>query len=133
MAIRKIDHVNIRTPRLEETIRFYVDMLGMKATFSPGATDMSRSAWLCDERGDAAIHVGSSEVSYPGDEAAPASAGEGSGRVHHVAFECSDHGRMLDWLRQCDQEVRLNDVPEAGLRQIFVRDPNDILVELNFR
>jgi len=29
-------------------------------------------------------------------------------------------------------EHRLNEVPAAGLRQIFVLDPNGVLLELNF-
>jgi catechol 2,3-dioxygenase-like lactoylglutathione lyase family enzyme len=114
MAVRKIDHVNIRTPRVADTVRFYVDLLGMKAVPRPGTEDMASSAWLCDATGQAAIHVG-------------------SGRVHHAAFECSDYSAMRARLEAGNQIVGLSEVPQIALRQIFVRDPNGILVELNFR
>ena len=63
MAILHIDHVNIRTPRVAETVRFYVELLAMKAEPAPGADDMARGAWLYTEDGRAAVHVGSADSS----------------------------------------------------------------------
>ena len=132
VPINQIDHVNIRTSRFEETIVFYADVLAMKAMPLPGAADITEAAWLCDAAGRPAIHLSSLTTRFPvGDM--PEVSGEGSGKVHHVAFECSDYDAMLAGLRACNQQVDLNDVPQIALRQIFVRDPNGILVELNFR
>jgi len=127
MAIRTLDHVNIHTPRVAETLRFYGDLLGMRAAPPPGSDDMARGAWIYDPEGRPVVHVVSSEL------VEGSVAGEGSGRVHHVAFECSDYDAMRADLEARDAVEQLNEVAEIGLRQIFVRDPNGILLELNFR
>jgi catechol 2,3-dioxygenase-like lactoylglutathione lyase family enzyme len=132
MAIRNIDHVNIRTRSVAETVRFYVDCLGMKATPTPVSEDMNESAWLCDEGVRAAIHVGSAAIRYAADETAPAETAEGSGKLHHVAFECSDYAAMVARLEARKQRFDVGGIPEIKLRQLFVRDPNGILIELNF-
>ena len=133
MAILHIDHVNIRTPRVAETVRFYVELLAMKAEPAPGADDMARGAWLYIEDGRAAVHVGSADSRFLAEHDIAGASPEGSGRVHHVAFECSDYDRTRGDLEARAVDFQLNDVPQIGLRQIFIRDPNGILVELNFR
>lgn len=134
MGIRKLDHVNIRTPHLEATIAFYTDVLGMKAAPPLGmAGDITDAAWIFDDAGQAAIHLGRAGLLYPGDAAIAPPADPGSAMVHHVAFECDDHGAMLGRIEAAGVEHFRNDMIAFGLRQIFAHDPNGILVELNFR
>lgn len=134
MAIRKLDHVNIRTPHLEATIAFYGDVLGMRAAPPLGmAGEITDAAWIYDDSGAAALHVGRAGTPYPGDDGIAPPADPGSAMVHHVAFDCDDHGGMLGRIEAAGVEHFRNDLPAFGLRQIFARDPNGVLVELNFR
>ena len=44
MTINSLDHYNIQTARLEETIEFYVDVLGFFNGYRPGVR--GTGAWL---------------------------------------------------------------------------------------
>jgi catechol 2,3-dioxygenase-like lactoylglutathione lyase family enzyme len=137
MQIQKLDHVNIQTPHLADTLRFYEDVLGLKAGPTPGGTDTSRAAWVYDKNGFPILHIGQiiAERRLPGDrpsdiETRPT---RGGGVVHHVAFEGSGHDQFVEKLTELGVSFDRNEIPSINLRQIFLRDPNDILIELNFR
>ncbi|HEY4546963.1 MAG TPA: VOC family protein [Pedomonas sp.] len=133
MSINSLDHVNIRTSRLDESIAFYRDILGLTVGTIPGFQDTSRGAWIEAGNGRAVIHL---NAAMPG----PDFLGEdrnwseikGSGRVHHVAFDCTDFEAMHQRLTDAGIPLKLNTVEAINLRQIFIQDPNDVLLELNF-
>lgn len=132
MPINTLDHVNIRTDKLQATYAFYGDLLGLVVTPPPGCADVAMGAWLCDRGQRAVLHVASIDAAYgDGQEGTPA--GSGGGAIHHVAFDCSDYDAMYAHILRGHQVLRLNEIPSIGLRQIFLKDPNGILVELNFR
>ncbi|MCZ4344161.1 VOC family protein [Sphingomonadaceae bacterium G21617-S1] len=131
MAVRKLEHVNIRTRRLLETIQFYQEILDMEATPSPGG-DMTKGAWIRDTSGQAIVHLVSADVPLTTRLSAPA-VDSGSGAIDHVALECDGYEDMQHRMERHGLTHRCNTIPSIGLRQIFVEDPNGVLVELNFR
>ena len=58
--------------------------------------------------------------------------GQDTGAVHHVALACYGHDAMLATLDRLGLEHRENHVVAIDLKQIFVRDPNGVLLELNY-
>ena len=133
MTVASLDHVNIFSSRMRETIAFYVDLLGMEAK-SPMGGDISEAAWIFAANGHPVIHLGSASggTDFLG-EASSGRPAAGSGVIHHVALECTDYAAMRARLERSEHPLRFNDVPQMDLRQIFIHDPNGILVELNFR
>ena len=144
--ISKLDHVNIVTKNIGETVRFYTEVLGMKNAPLPGGMVSDRNAFICDDNDNAVLHVQGVDPANP--QATfdsihqrlgnlRSSIGledlEGSASIEHVAFACQDYDKVRDRLGRHGLEMRLNDVPQMGLRQIFVNDPNGITLELNFR
>ncbi|MFV0277599.1 MAG: VOC family protein [Parahaliea sp.] len=131
MTIEAIDHINIRTTDVVATSEFFARVLDMEVRDTPGFPDRAIAAWLCDAAGRAVVHVGNADVGYPweGDiEVSP----RGSGRVHHVAFSCSGYDSMVQRLSTQGFDFQSNLVEDIGLRQLFLSDPNGILLELNF-
>ncbi|MCY4502300.1 MAG: glyoxalase, partial [Alphaproteobacteria bacterium] len=57
----------------------------------------------------------------------------GSGCIDHVAFAAEGFDRYAAFLGEQGYEHETRLVPGGKLRQIFVRDPNEVLIELNFR
>jgi hypothetical protein len=57
----------------------------------------------------------------------------GCGCIDHVALEGQDYDRFGERLRSLGIAHWCNDVPAAGLKQIFITDPDGICLELNFR
>lgn len=131
MRIEAIDHVNIRTHDVPATSRFFADVLGMSVIDTPGFPDRTKAAWVCDGEGRAVVHLGTADVVYPWEQA-PEVAPPGSGRVHHVALRCAGYEAIRHRLADKGLEYRTNEVREIGLRQLFVSEPNGILLELNF-
>ncbi|MBV8681242.1 MAG: VOC family protein [Caulobacteraceae bacterium] len=121
MAIRGIDHINIGTPRLEETKRFFLDVLGLTEGWRPPFA--FGGAWLY--AGDTAVvHlVELAEAKGPSSDAA----------LDHFAFRIDDLEGVVRRLDEAGIAYRLTDVPGSQARQVFVRDLNGVNIELNWR
>jgi hypothetical protein len=55
--ISKLDHVNIVTKNIGETIRFYTEVLGMKNAPLPGGMASNKNAFICDDNDNAVLHI----------------------------------------------------------------------------
>lgn len=132
MAVRTLDHVNIRTPDVAGTAAFFRDVLGLEARPRPGMTTIEDGCWIHDPAGRAVIHIGSPAMRYPSDAERPFAPGSGSGAIHHVAFECDDIEEMLVRLVAAGIGHRRVDFPQAGISQLFIEETNGVLLELNF-
>jgi catechol 2,3-dioxygenase-like lactoylglutathione lyase family enzyme len=112
MALRYLDHVNVRTNRLAEMQRFYCEVLGM--TLGPRPAFSFGGAWLyCDGR--PVVHlVEVASAPTPGD----------SLRLEHFAFVADGIEDLLGRLEQAGLRYRLDEVKDFGLRQLHLRDPD---------
>jgi catechol 2,3-dioxygenase-like lactoylglutathione lyase family enzyme len=117
-----LDHYNIRTRKYPETVSFYEDVLGL--TNGPRPNFAEPGAWLYSE-GRAVVHLVDLR---PGEEPQKPD----SGVVHHVAFVSRGFAAMKAHLAGKGIEFRTVEVPGNRLWQIFVRDPNGVVVELNY-
>lgn len=124
-----LDHVNVQTTRLAETVAFYRDVIGLEQRDPPGL-DPKFVQWMHDESGHALVHV-STVGSLLGDGAGYVEGGK-TGAVHHVALLCAGHDAMVRTLERHGLGYRLNHVQVIDLKQIFVEDPNGVLIELNY-
>jgi hypothetical protein len=57
----------------------------------------------------------------------------GTGAIDHIALDCADHDATVSRLRLLGIAYRQNEVTSIKLKQLFLHDPNGILIELNFR
>lgn len=133
MAVRTLDHVNIRTADVPGTAAFFRDILGLEARDAPGADDIDMGCWVHDPSGHPIVHIGPVDARYPSDDILPFTPARGSGAVHHVALECDDLDDMLRRLDDAGRTITRKHYPPANLTQIFVMEDNGILLELNFR
>ncbi len=122
MSVGVLDHFNIRTRDLKGTVRFYQDILGLDNGARPNFA--FPGAWLYSE-GRAVVHL--VDIS-PTDEAQKPD----SGVVHHVAFISRDFAGMKKRLQARGVEFEARQVPGGELWQIFIRDPNGVMIELNY-
>jgi catechol 2,3-dioxygenase-like lactoylglutathione lyase family enzyme len=130
MLVKGIDHVNILTEDLARTAAFYADVLGLRAGDPPANLDPAQIQWMFQDDGHPVFHL-SRPGSLLGEDVQAVPAGH-TGAVHHVALECTDYDAMIGRLTALGVEHSTNHVPAIGLGQIFVRDPNGVLLELNF-
>jgi catechol 2,3-dioxygenase-like lactoylglutathione lyase family enzyme len=117
--ISGLDHVNIETSELEETIHFYEDVLGFENGDRP-PFDFP-GAWLY-AGGHPVIHLVETDAK-PGP----------TGAIDHVAWIAEGYDEMKERLEQKSVTFKLMDVPSSPVRQIFIHDPNGVRLELNFK
>jgi catechol 2,3-dioxygenase-like lactoylglutathione lyase family enzyme len=119
MAIRSLEHVNIFTTKLDETVRFYEHVLGLRK--GPRPEIGVPGAWIyCGEQ--AIVHLIEMEPKGPG-----------TGVVDHVALAAEDIVGIIKRAEADKLDYRLQDIPDFKIRQMFLHDPNGVKVELNFR
>jgi catechol 2,3-dioxygenase-like lactoylglutathione lyase family enzyme len=121
VEIAGLDHINIQTPIVEETCTFFENIVGLKRGFRPDFP--FPGAWLyLGER--AVVHI----IGMTDEKAGAA----GSGRVNHVGFMASGYSNLLNRVRGAGIAYEVRDVPGANQRQVFMKDPNGVAVELAF-
>ena len=135
MLINSLDHCSIRTTKLQETRKFFVDILGLEDGKRPDFP--FPGAWLYTDS-TAVIHLigvdpddPSGLQRYVGGEIS-SEALQGSGAFDHIAFRANDPSVLIDRLKKIDYAYRERQVPNMNLFQIFVEDPNGITIELNY-
>lgn len=134
MALDRLDHYTIRTAKLRETRDFYVEVLGLAEGARP-AFDFPGHWLYVGER--AVVHLIGAD---PGDRQTlirsmgdkPVQSLAGSGAVDHVAFGGTGLAEMRSRLAERGIEHRERAVPGGVLQQVFVEDPNGIVIEINY-
>jgi len=121
MKVGFLDHVNIQTTDLERTCWFYETVLGMKVGWRPNFP--FPGAWLyVDDR--PVVHLIGRD---PGDPTAPE---RDSGTVDHVAFAGQGFLELIERIERVGIPYDVRDVPDMKQRQLFLRDPNNVKVEI---
>ena len=134
-----LNHYSIRTQDLDACERFYVGLLGLQV--GPRPPFPFPGLWLYS--GDTAVwanacvHIVGIDPSNPeglkgylGDR--DVASLHGTGTVDHVAFFATGLADTLQRLRTQGVAFRERTVPLLNLHQVFVDDPNGVVVELNF-
>ena len=122
MSVGALDHYNVSTRKLGETVQFYEDVLGL--VNGPRPPFNFPGAWLYSE-GHPVLHL--NDISATDRQQRP-----DSGVIDHVAFGSRGFEAMKQHLAGKGVPHRINEVPNSTRRQIFLRDPNNVEIELNF-
>jgi catechol 2,3-dioxygenase-like lactoylglutathione lyase family enzyme len=131
MPLTKMEHLLVLTDDLEATKDFYCGVLGLEAGERPPLEFPGYWLYL---GGVPCVHVAEREAFVAHartiglDASAPA---QDTGAVDHIAFNGSDYEEIAARLRRNGVEAIENTVPGVGLRQLFVRDPNGVRIEIN--
>lgn len=117
MPILGLDHINIDTARLDETISFYSEVLGLESRPKPSG---NAGAWL---------YLGSQAVVHLNVVDQPREAQTGA--FNHVAFDATDVDGLVAALAEGGHAHEVSTRPDLGITQVFTTDPNGVAVELN--
>lgn len=139
MPVTALEHATIRCSRLAETRDFYCRVLGLEDGARPAFP--FRGHWLylggvpvihlveaADTKGAwGAGRGGHAESGH--NDGGPAD----TGPFDHIAFQGDDFDAMRGRLVTENRLFRERIVPGGALKQLFVPDPEGVLVEINFR
>ncbi len=133
MPITDINHYLVVSKDLDRSKNFYRDVLGMELAAErpdfgfPGY-------WL--KAGEAiCVHLASQAPNRIRDRfllKKHPKGTTGSGSVDHIAFLARDPHEVRSRIQKNKVEMHFRSFPDAKLFQIFLKDPDDVTVELNF-
>lgn len=119
MPIKFLDHVNLRTSRLKELVRFYEDALGFTVGDRPPFS--FNGAWMY-LKGWPVVHL--VETAEQPNVNEP--------QIEHFAFRAEGLAEFAGNLRKRGIEHRMVPVPGNNNAQIFTWDPDGNRIEIQF-
>ena len=119
MAAHALDHVNLRTARLEQMTAFYRDIIGLKVGDRPDFSFPGAWMWL---ENHAAVHLVGFDDGFNTREP----------QIEHFAFRCQGLEAFLQKCRDKGVRYYVAIVPGSNLRQVNVFDPDGNKVEMQF-
>lgn len=122
MQVERLDHVNLRTTRLEILVDWYANVLGLRRGKRPEFP--FPGAWMY--AGDAAV------VHLVGIDAAPGAGSETALKLEHFAFGASGRAGFEERLRSLNVRYERREVPGFNLVQINLWDPDGNHIHVDF-
>ena len=123
-----LDHLLVLTDDIDATRDFWCEALGLQVGERP---PLEFSGYWLYAGGVPCVHVAerASFDAHSERVGIPAAAGP----VEHVAFNADDYDGVVERLARGGIEAAPNEVPGAGLRQLFLEDPNGVKIEINVK
>ena len=132
MPITELNHYLLVARDLERTRDFYQHVLGLELAERP---DFGFPGYWLKTGDDICVHLASQEPNDTRDmfllKKHPRGTA-GSGSVDHIAFLARDPREVRQRIQKNNVEMHFRSFPDAKLFQIFLKDPDDVTIELNF-
>ena len=139
MTNLSLNHFSIRSLEIEKTTEFFSKLLGL--TVGPRPDFPFPGVWLYNgddsSWANAVLHLIAIDKNNPNGlkqylgERDPGSL-YGSGAVDHIAFFATGLEEKIALLKELKLPYRERTVPAIELHQIFLDDPNGVVIELNY-
>lgn len=133
MPVTRLEHYLVVSETLEQTRDFYCSILGLAVGFRP---ELGFDGYWLYTGDVACLHLADREsyTEYKARVGTPVPQQTvDTGAIDHIAFNATDFEATVRQLETEGLDYRRNDIPDIGLKQIFVQDPNAVTLELNFR
>ena len=130
MALENLNHFLVVADDLEATRAFYIDVLGLKDGHRPPFDFAGYWIYLGDR---AVVHLAEHrDYLDKVDHVRDGSGDTATGSIDHIAFEATGLQDMIETLEKHGVSACHRKVPDVNLHQVFVHDPNGVLIELNY-
>ena len=135
MPLTELNHFLLVARDLERTKDFYCRVLGMEVDRQ--RPDFGFPGYWLKANGDTCVHLASQDPNKIRDtfllKKHPKGT-NGSGSVDHIAFLAKDANEVRTRIQKNKVEMHFRSFPDAKppLFQIFLKDPDDVTIELNF-
>jgi len=132
MPITELNHYLLVAKDLEKTREFYQKVLGLELAERP---DFGFPGYWLKTGEDICVHLASQAPNKIRDQfllKKHAKGTRGSGSVDHIAFLAKEAEEMRKRIQKHKVEMHYRSFPDAKLFQIFLKDPDDVTIELNF-
>jgi catechol 2,3-dioxygenase-like lactoylglutathione lyase family enzyme len=134
MPITELNHFLLVAKDLERTKDFYQKVLGLDLAERP---DFGFPGYWLKTGDNICVHLASQDPNEIRDQfllKKHPKGTAGSGSVDHIAFLAKNAGEVRARIQQNNIEMHYRSFPDAKppLFQIFLKDPDEVTIELNF-
>ena len=132
MPLTSLNHYLIVSKNLERSKKFYQQVLGMQLAERP---DFGFPGYWLKLGDEICVHLASQDPNKIRDQfllKKHPKGTKGSGSLDHIAFLARDPEDVRSRIRKNKVEMHFRSFPDAKLFQIFLKDPDDVTIELNF-
>ena len=132
MPVTALNHYLIVSKNLERSKKFYQQVLGLELADRP---DFGFPGYWMKTGDNICVHLASQDPNKIRDQyllKKHPKGTNGSGSVDHIAFLAQDPAAVRDRIKKNKVEMHVRSFPDAKLFQIFLKDPDDVTIELNF-
>jgi catechol 2,3-dioxygenase-like lactoylglutathione lyase family enzyme len=119
LPIRSLNHIAVVARRVDDSIKFYRDVLGFREVERPNFK--FAGAWLFNY--GLMIHVIASDAAERPD-------GEIQTRAAHIALHADDLDAVERLLKEQGITYRKSEVPGRNVKQLFFQDPDGFHIEI---
>jgi catechol 2,3-dioxygenase-like lactoylglutathione lyase family enzyme len=133
MPITELNHYLLVAKNLEKTKKFYQDVLGLE--LAAERPDFGFPGYWLKAGEHICVHLASQKPNKIRDQfllKKHPKGTTGSGSVDHIAFLARDPEDVRKRIQKHKVEMHFRSFPDAKLFQIFLKDPDDVTIELNF-
>ena len=133
MPITELNHYLLVARDLEKTRDFYQKVLGMEVAAE--RPDFGFPGYWMKIGQAICVHLASQKPNKVRDKyllKKHPKGTNGSGQVDHIAFLAKDPWEVRRRIETQGVEMHFRSLPDSKLFQIFLKDPNDVTIELNF-
>jgi len=132
MPLTSLNHYLIVSRNLDRSRDFYRKVLGMKLAPRP---DFGFPGYWLKAGGNICVHLASKRPNEIRDIyllKKHARGENGSGSVDHIAFVARNPDEVRKRIARHGVKMHFRSLPEDRVFQIFLKDPDDVTIELNF-
>jgi catechol 2,3-dioxygenase-like lactoylglutathione lyase family enzyme len=132
MPVTALNHYLIVSKNLERSKKFYQEVLGLDVAERP---DFGFPGYWLKTGDNICVHLASQAPNKIRDQfllKKHPKGTAGSGSVDHIAFLAQDPEGVRNRIQKNKVDMHFRSFPDAKLFQIFLKDPDDVTIELNF-
>ena len=132
MPVTSLNHYLIVSRNLERSKKFYQEVLGLEVAERP---DFGFPGYWLKTGDNICVHLASQDPNKIRDQfllKKHPKGTNGSGSVDHIAFLAQNAEAVRERIQKHKVEMHYRSFPDAKLFQIFLKDPDDVTIELNF-
>jgi len=132
MPVTSLNHYLIVSKNLERSKKFYQQVLGLDLAERP---DFGFPGYWLKTGDNICVHLASQDPNKIRDQfllKKHPKGTAGSGSVDHIAFLAQNPEAVRERIQKNKVEMHFRSFPDAKLFQIFLKDPDDVTIELNF-
>ena len=121
IEISNIDHVNVESDDVERSARFYREIIGLEEGPRP---EFDRPGYWMYAGNKPVVHI---IHTHPSNEMLT---GSKDASISHFALQIKDYEATRAHLDSHEISYSTSDVVDTEIRQIFLQDPEGVLIEL---